>query len=99
MDSVVLQRADHLQAGAIADVRQPGIPMAAEIALQDSSIRSTIEQSAPRLELANAIGRLFRMQLGHSPVVDVLAAPQGVGEVHAPIIAVVDVAERRGGTA
>jgi hypothetical protein len=36
------------------------------------------------------------VQLGHPPVVDVLAAAHGVGEVHAPVVAVVDVRERRG---
>ena len=98
MNAVVLQCADHLQTGAIANVRQPGIPMAAEVPLQNSSIRCAIEQRAPRLELANPIGRLFRVQLRHSPVVDVLAAAHGVGEVHAPIVSIVDVAERRGGS-
>ena len=33
MDAVVLQRADHFETGAVADVRQAGIPVPAEIAL------------------------------------------------------------------
>ena len=39
------------------------------------------------------------MQLGHAPVVDVLAAAHRVGEVHLPAVAVVDVGERRGDAA
>jgi len=35
------------------------------------------------------------VQLGHAPVVDILAAAHGVGEVHFPAIALVDVGERR----
>src|SRR5271163_4593913 len=38
MDAVVLQRADHLQAGPVADVGQTGIAMAAEVPLQDLAI-------------------------------------------------------------
>ena len=55
-----------------------------------------IEHRAPRLELADAIGRFLRVQLGHAPVVQVLAAAHRVGEVHAPAVAVVDVGHRRG---
>ena len=36
------------------------------------------------------------MQLGHPPVVEVLAAAHRVGEVHAPVVAVVDVRHRGG---
>jgi len=36
------------------------------------------------------------VQLGHAPIVDVLAAAHGVSEVHAPVVAIVDVAEGRG---
>jgi hypothetical protein len=51
-----------------------------------------IEDGAPRLELAHAVGRLLGVQLGHAPVVEVLAAAHRVGEVHLPAVAVVDVA-------
>ena len=34
------------------------------------------------------------MQFGHAPIVQVLAATHGVGKMHAPIVAVVHVAER-----
>ena len=73
--------------------------MAAEVALQDSPIWRPIEQRAPRLELANAIGRLLRVQLGHAPIVDVLAAAHRVGEMHTPAVSIVDVPQRRRRTA
>ena len=95
VDAVVLQRADHLQAGAIADVREARIPVAAEIALQDSAVGGAVEERAPGLELADAVRRFLRVQLRHPPVVDVLAAAHRVGEVHLPAVAVVDVGERR----
>ena len=99
MDAVILERADHLEAGAVADVREPRIAVAAEVALQDAAVRRAVEHRAPRLELADAVGRFLGVQLGHAPVVDVLAAAHGVGEVDPPVVAVVDVGERRGDAA
>ena len=49
MDRVILQRADQLEAGAIADVRQARIAMAAEVALEDAAVRRAIEDRAPAL--------------------------------------------------
>ena len=95
MDAVVLQRADHLQAGAIADVGQARVAVAAEVALQDAAVLGAIEDGAPGLELAHAIGRLLGVQLGHPPVVEVLAAAHGVREVDLPAVAIVDVGHRR----
>ncbi len=95
VDAVVLQRADHLEAGAVADVRQPRIRVAAEVALQDPAVRGAVEDRAPGLELAHALGRLLGVQLRHAPVVDVLAAAHRVGEVDLPVVAVVDVGQRR----
>ena len=96
---VILQRADHLEAGAVADVREARIAVAAEVALQDAAVRRAVEHRAPRLELAHAVRRFLGVQLGHAPVVEVLAAAHRVGEVHLPVVAVVDVAERRGDAA
>ena len=95
MDPVILQRADHLETGAIADVREPRIPVPAEIALQDAPVLRPIEHRAPGLELTHAIGRLLRVQFRHAPVVHVLAAAHRVGEMHLPVVAIVDVRERR----
>ena len=99
VDAVILERADHLEAGAIADVGEARILVAAEIALQDAAVGRAIEQRAPGLELAHAIGRFPGVELRHPPVVHVLAAAHRVGEVHAPAVAIVHVGERRGDAA
>ena len=88
---VILQRANQLEAGAVADVRQARIAMTAEVALVDAAVRRAIEHRAPGLELAHAIGRFLGVELGHAPVVHVLAAAHRVGEVHLPAVAIVDV--------
>ena len=95
VDPMILERPDHLETRAIAHVREPRIAMAAEIPLEDAPVLRPIEHRAPGLELANPVGRLFRVQLRHAPVVDVLPAPHGVGEVDLPVVAVVDVGHRR----
>ena len=99
MDPVILERADHLEPGAVADVRQPRIFVAAEIALQDPAVGRAVEERAPCLELADAIGRFLGVQLRHAPVVDVLAAAHRVGEMDLPVVAVVDVRESGGDAA
>ena len=95
VDGVILERADQLQARPIADMREAWIAVAAEVALQDAPIGGPVEDRAPRLELAHAIGRFPGVDLGHPPVVDVLAAAHRVGEVHLPAVAIVDVGQRR----
>ena len=99
VDPVILQRANHLETGAVADVREAGIAVSAEVALQDAAVGGAVEHRAPRLELADAIRRLLRVQLRHPPVVHVLAAAHRVGEVHLPVVAVVHVGEGRGNAA
>ncbi len=99
MDAVILQGADHLEAGAIADVREARIAVPAEIALENAAVGRAIENRAPGLEFAHAIGRLLGVKLGHAPVVDVLAAAHGVGEMDAPVVAIVHVGERGGDAA
>ena len=99
VDAVVLKRADQFEPGAIADVRETRIAVAAEVALEDPAVLGPIEHRAPGFELAHAIGRFLGVQLRHAPVVDVLAAAHRVGEVHFPAVAVVDVGERRGDAA
>ncbi len=58
VDAVVLQRADQLEPGAVADVREARIAVAAEVALADQPVLRAIEDRAPLLELAHALGRL-----------------------------------------
>ena len=95
VDAGVLKRANQLQARAVADVREARIAMAAEVPLEDPAVRCAIPDRAPRFQLANALGRFLRMELGHAPVVEVLPAAHGIGEMHAPAVAVVHVGERR----
>ena len=83
--------------GAIAHVREARIPMPTEVALQDAAVLGAIEQRAPRFELADAVRRFLRVQLGHAPVVQVLATAHRVGEVHPPAVAIIHVRHRRGG--
>ena len=95
VDAVVLQGADHLQAGAVADVGQPRVAVAAEVALQDAAVLGAVEDGPPGFQLADARRRFLGVQLGHAPVVDVLAAAHGVGEMDLPVVAFVDVGQRR----
>ena len=69
--------------------------MPAEISLQDSAVLCPVENRAPCLEFANAVRSFFGVELGHPPVVDILAAAHRVGKMHLPIIAVIDVRHRR----
>ena len=96
---LVLQRADQLEPGAVADVHEPLVGVAAERALRHLAVGRAVEDAAPLLELAHAVGRLLRVQLGHAPVVEVLAARHRVLEVDLPVVLGVDVAERRGDAA
>ena len=95
MNAVILERANHLQPGAIADMREARISMPAEVPLQNAAVLRPIENRAPRLEFADAIRRFLRVQLGHPPIVHVLAAAHRVGEVHPPAVAIIDVRQRR----
>ena len=70
-DRAVLERADHLEAGPVADVGEPRVRVAAERPLQDAAVRGPVEDGAPVLELADAVGRLLRVELGHARVVQV----------------------------
>ena len=93
---LLLQGPDQLQAGAVPDVGQAGVAVATEVALEDQAVLGPVEQGAPVLELADPVGRLLGVQLGHAPVVEHLAAAHGVAEVDLPAVLVVDVAQGRG---
>ena len=95
MNAVVLQRADQFETGAVADVCESRIAVAAEISLQDLAVFCAVKNRSPRFEFADAVGSFFGVKLGHSPVVYVLAAAHRVGEMDLPVVAVVDVAHRR----
>ena len=99
VDAVVLEGADHLQAGPISHVSQAGILVTPEVALEDPAIGGPVEERSPRLQLPNPIRRLPRVELGHAPVVQVLPTAHRVGEVHLPVVAVVHVPQGGGHTA
>ncbi len=99
VDSVILERADHLEPGAIAHVGEPRVLVPSEVPLEDFLIRSTVEDRAPGLELPHPIRRLPGVELRHPPVVDVLATAHGVGEMGLPVVPLVHVRERGGDAA
>src|SRR5215469_4399295 len=96
---VVLERPDHLQASAIADVCQAGVPVAPEIALENAAVGSAVEQRAPGFQLTDASGCFLGVQFGHTPVVQILSTTHGIGEVNFPVVALVDIGERRSDSA
>ncbi len=59
MDAVVLERANHFQAGTIADVGESWIAMTTEIALKNSPIGRAVEHRSPSFEFADAVGRFL----------------------------------------
>ena len=69
--------------------------MAAEIALKNPPVAGAIEHRAPGFQLADAVGRLLRVQFDHPPVIDVLATAHRIGKVHLPIVAFVHVCQGR----
>ena len=93
---MLLQRADHLEPGAVADVREPRVLVTPEVALQDAPVGGAVEERAPRLELLDAIGRLHRVELRHAPLIEVPPALHRVAEVDLPVVLRLHVAERRG---
>ena len=95
-DDLLLQGADQLQAGAVTDVRQPRVGVAAEVALADLAVLGAVEQRTVGLELPDPVRRLPGVQLGHPPVVEELPAAHGVAVVDLPVVVGIDVPHRRG---
>src|SRR6185503_19109782 len=85
--TVILERANELEARAVADVREARVAMTAEVALADEPFLRAIEDGAPFLELFHALGGLLRVKLGHAPDVQHLAAAHRVAEMHLPVVA------------
>ncbi len=96
-DGALLQGPDQLQAGAVTDMREARVAVAAEVALEDAAVLGAVEQGPPPLELVDAVGGLLGVQLGHAPVVEHLPAPHGVAEVHLPVVLGPHVSHRRRG--
>ena len=91
LDDLLLEGADHLQAGAVADMGEARVLMATEVALADLAVGGAVEESAVGLELPDALGRFLGVQLCHAVLVQELAAAHGVAEVDAPAVVLVDV--------
>ena len=81
--------------GAVADVGEARITMAAEIALENFPVLRAVKHRAPGFEFVNARRGFLGVQFGHAPVVDVLAAAHRVGEMDLPVVAVIHVAHGR----
>jgi hypothetical protein len=73
--------------------------MAAKSTLENLTIARPIEERSPLFEFPHAFRRLLRVNLGHAPVIEKLAATHGVAEVSAPVIGRVDIGHRRGDAA
>ena len=91
----ILQRADQLEAGAVSDVSKSRVGMRSEGPLVDAALPGAVEDGSPSLELQHPVRRLLRVDLGHLPVVDELAALHRVGEMHLPRVLVGDVVHGR----
>src|SRR6185295_3234261 len=72
------------------------IAVSAEVALADEAVLRPVEDGAPSLEFADAVGRFLRVELRHPPDVEELPAAHRVAEVDLPVVFLRDVAERRG---
>jgi IS5 family transposase len=83
----------------LSDVRKARITMSAEIALQNAAVLGAIEHRAPGFELLHARRSFFRMQLRHSRMIQILTAAHGIGEMDAPVVAIVHVGQRGGDAA
>src|SRR5262245_11650729 len=59
VDAMVLQRADHCQARAVAHVGKSRVAVAPKIPLQYPAITGAVEQRSPGFQLSYAVGRLL----------------------------------------
>ena len=85
------KRADHFEAGAVADVAEALVGVAAEGALQNFAVFGAVEKRAPLLEFADAVGSFLGVKLRHAPVVQEFSAAHRVAKMRAPIVGLIDV--------
>src|SRR5579859_8178676 len=78
LHAAVLERANHFEAGAVADVTETPIRVAAESALENRAAVRAVKKRAPLFEFADTVGSFLRVKLGHAPVVQEFAAAHGV---------------------
>src|SRR5687767_6745759 len=98
MNAAILQRANHLQPSAIADVAESFVGVSAKCTLQNVAAAGAIEQRTPLFQLTYTIRRLPRVNLGHAPAVQKLSAAHRVAKVRAPVVSRIDVSHRGGNT-
>src|SRR5579859_1732360 len=99
MHTAILQSANHLEAGAIANVAEASVGVAAESALENRAVIRAIEKRAPLFEFADAVGRFLGVELSHAPVVEKLSAAHGVAEVRLPAVGGIHVGHGGGDSA
>ena len=93
VNSMVLERAYHLQSGSIADMRQPGIPVPTEVSLQNPAVWRAIKKRTPCLEFAYALWRFPGVQFSHPPIIQILSTAHRIREMNSPVIAIVNVGQ------
>ena len=74
VDSMGLERPDHFQPRAVANVSEAGVFVSAEISLQDLLVPGPVKYRSPGLQFTDPLRGLLRMELGHAAIVDVLPA-------------------------
>ena len=74
---------------------QPTKSVTAEGALQDLSVRSTIEKRAPLFKLSHTVRGFLGVDLSHAPIVEQLATTHGVAKMSAPVVRGVHIRHRR----
>src|SRR6266852_6447768 len=99
LDAAVLKSANHFEAGAVANVAETFEGVTAESALQNVPILGTVEEGAPLLEFADAVGRFLGVNLRHAPIVEKFSASHGVAKMSLPIIGGVHIGHGRGDAA
>ena len=99
VDPMVLEGSNHLEPRAVPNVGEARVLVPSKVPLEDAPVLSPVKERAPRLQLADAVGRFPGVELRHARIVEVLASPEGVREVDFPAVALVHVRERSGNPA
>src|SRR5256885_2113817 len=84
---------------AVANMAKALEGVAAESALQNVALLGAVEEGAPLLEFADAVGRFLGVKLGHAPIVEKFSAPHGVAKMSFPVIRGIHVGHGRGDAA
>src|SRR6185436_12642383 len=95
MHTIILEGANHLKAGAIANVGQAWITMATKIALADESVLGAIKYRPPLFKLLDTISCLLREELNHPPLIQKFSAAHGIAKMDLPVVTVIDITQCR----